>query len=736
MWIDYERRWPMLAAFRTGSGSLESLTEPDDDTRNQAILAAVLPKLGNIMKARAAIEDGDLNPLTLGPVVEMTRLRMHVPPGSIRAKLIESEVSEASEMSFRDIALMVITIGLAILAAIPSGGSSLVVGAEIVGLAIDAYLLAQEWEDYQIADAAANTDIDMARSLSDQEPSLTGFVIQLVSLPIGGAGVLKAFREARALREAAALGQHTDEAVRALDKFGRDNGLGDVGSRIVDDTPVGTKVVRKTSTGLYSDVVTDVAADNADGVARRVGVPVEVDDSLGSGVKLDYRIGPDGDVVIKRMRVGRAASTADAIAHARTKGLMQRYNGLWGKLRELFDELVGLFGGRGALKPGSEAWEAWLETEKLGRLVRSRQTALMQASGDAVEVLQAEIDFLQRHVDDYQALVASGGKAPTKSAGSIASPDLGVGSRPMAADDLVDKGTFQHSRTAGITTAPKGAKPPPIPSRLKGVVKRLSKGGDIVPEDEARRFLPRNPGGASTADLRSRIAKASYERAEKALAELEATPTFAALRKSNPDQAQEIANHLQHTVAQNYFAEVEKGAIKLRDKAEKKILEKGDSAAAEDYVAADTVVEATAVRPVGGRLPLNHQYAGSYFPKEQLPANLRQLCDNVGLPGIPITRTGEPDFTPWIYRTGGVTGDVDIGRLTGKYDGPKTDPGDFQLADKKAGFTKANPRPDGYTWHHHEGSRLILVPTDIHHAYQHAGPAALFRGVTGTDAYR
>jgi len=39
---------------------------------------------------------------------------------------------------------------------------------------------------------------------------------------------------------------------------------------------------------------------------------------------------------------------------------------------------------------------------------------------------------------------------------------------------------------------------------------------------------------------------------------------------------------------------------------------------------------------------------------------------------------------------------------------------DFTLADKLAGFSSTNPRPNGYTWHHHQdGQTMMLVPSNI-----------------------
>jgi hypothetical protein len=67
-----------------------------------------------------------------------------------------------------------VTLGLAILAAAPTGGSSLAAGAAFAGLALDVYLVWDALDSHQTRRAASNTNIDKARSLSEQDPSLPG----------------------------------------------------------------------------------------------------------------------------------------------------------------------------------------------------------------------------------------------------------------------------------------------------------------------------------------------------------------------------------------------------------------------------------------------------------------------------------------------------------------------------------------------------------------------------------
>jgi hypothetical protein len=65
--------------------------------------------------------------------------------------------------------------------------------------------------------------------------------------------------------------------------------------------------------------------------------------------------------------------------------------------------------------------------------------------------------------------------------------------------------------------------------------------------------------------------------------------------------------------------------------------------------------------------------------------------------------------------------------MQGTYEG-----GDFAVADGLAGFNNTNPRPPGYTWHHHQdGQTMMLVPDYINsparQGISHTGGAAIIR---------
>ncbi|WP_147358270.1 HNH endonuclease [Roseburia sp. 1XD42-34] len=103
---------------------------------------------------------------------------------------------------------------------------------------------------------------------------------------------------------------------------------------------------------------------------------------------------------------------------------------------------------------------------------------------------------------------------------------------------------------------------------------------------------------------------------------------------------------------------------------------------------------------------INKKYAGKTY---NLSGDLAKKYPN----GVKFTKEGFPDFSPY-------------SKVSIKIDGLKGNTSsDFTAANKSIGL-KATPK--GYTWHHVEDGRtLMLVPTDLHQSVRHTGGAALIR---------
>jgi RHS repeat-associated protein len=114
------------------------------------------------------------------------------------------------------------------------------------------------------------------------------------------------------------------------------------------------------------------------------------------------------------------------------------------------------------------------------------------------------------------------------------------------------------------------------------------------------------------------------------------------------------------------------------------------------------------VKPINGRMPINSQYAGKTVPLGHLPKEIRNKYPH----SVPFTGSGFPDFSRYSIRNVR----IELGKTRGV---------DFTRADKAAGFNRSNPRPKGYTWHHHQDTGYMqLVPTDLHNAIKHTGGIA------------
>jgi hypothetical protein len=115
------------------------------------------------------------------------------------------------------------------------------------------------------------------------------------------------------------------------------------------------------------------------------------------------------------------------------------------------------------------------------------------------------------------------------------------------------------------------------------------------------------------------------------------------------------------------------------------------------------------VDKVGGRYPINAEYADSKYPVDKLPEDLQKKYPN----SVEFDEKGFPNFKPYTKK------EVQVEGLTGEHSS------DFNEANKVAGYKKT---PDSYTWHHHQDRKTMqLVPEDIHDAIRHTGGAATIK---------
>lgn len=283
MWIEAERQHPILAAYRNGGSAdptaakrLGGEQAGGGDAQLRAALQQVLPKLGNILRAKSALASGELSPLTLPPVIELARTQMLVPEGSARAGAVADLVEEASSGGWKQWAIAAITLATTAIALVPTAGASVILATNLSALALDVYVAVESYEEYGLRSSLTNTDLDQARSLSAEEPSLTDLAVKLVSLGLNAAVVTQLFREAVTVRRLALGGKASDDAVRALNAAGEEHGLAKLGDEVAAEARAGRTGQRATK-----------------GQAGPVAVAVE---GFAQSPRMTWRKNPDGVV--------------------------------------------------------------------------------------------------------------------------------------------------------------------------------------------------------------------------------------------------------------------------------------------------------------------------------------------------------------------------------------------------------------------------------------------------------
>ncbi len=235
-WVAAEIEHPILMAFRhekhgADADRLGGMTSQGAGME-QSILRQAIPKLGNILRTRAAIRTDQLDPLRMGPVVELTKQQMHVPPGSVRAAAAKELYEAANQGSLADSVLSALSIALSVVSFVPGVGLGAKAAAEAVSLAIELRAQVNEYKEWKVAGVASNTALDMARSVSTYAPELRPLWLRLA---VGGASAasLKQLLALRAkLTAARAAASAADDVLRELDELGAKHGVKGLGDEV------------------------------------------------------------------------------------------------------------------------------------------------------------------------------------------------------------------------------------------------------------------------------------------------------------------------------------------------------------------------------------------------------------------------------------------------------------------------------------------------------------------------
>ena len=271
-WIKAERAHPVLAAYRSDTDlegvDLGRLDSDPVDRQMAAIIAQLLPKMVDIGRARNMLTNDRDFAVKLPAVIALTRTNMFIPEGSLRAGMVNDLAAEAKG---DDSLIRAAALAIAILTLIPTGGVSLAVPLGMASAGLAVYSVTQEWEKYKTVKTLSNTGLDLARSLSTEEPSLTGFAVSLVELGFEGLPLIGAFKKARQLRRLASAGEETAEVVKDLNRVGKAHNAPDLGERALVDARRG---LRKTVAGAERELGQAAERGAADAAKVAEGAPV------------------------------------------------------------------------------------------------------------------------------------------------------------------------------------------------------------------------------------------------------------------------------------------------------------------------------------------------------------------------------------------------------------------------------------------------------------------------------
>lgn len=248
-----------------------------------------------------------------------------------------------------------------------------------------------------------------------------------------------------------------------------------------------------------------------------------------------------------------------------------------------------------------------------------------------------------------------------------------------------------------------------VPTDPRDFLRQIIRGGDIGLPQASYRHSPRIPTKLYKRRRSAQSVREALRRDGRQLAETRSRELDAELSKLGVDAESRsaILSYFEHHLVRQFYKahQNQASAERLRvhrqlDKAKGKKLEK----LRRDLQALNRLESASAILPVGGRMPLNYEYAGQTY---ELSGALRDKYPR----SVAFKLNGFPDFSPYAHAR------VQVPDLVGDTST------DFAKANKRSGLAET---PDGFTWHHHEdGVTMELVPTDLHSAVGHTGGAAI-----------
>lgn len=209
---------PSLAMYADQPGAAEKLrrlSAMSDDEVGATATAEIDERLENIATVRPEIGAG-FKVWGQSHLRRVTLDQMQATP--LQRSIVDRKVRMVAGAGDDKTLFMLLAIGLGILAAIPSGGSSLVAGiaaaAAAAGAGLALYEVGKEIDQYSLAAAANATDFDKAKAISGNEPDAMNLALAVVGAVADVFAAAHAFKTLKGVFLAAKAGD-----VKAAIKF-------------------------------------------------------------------------------------------------------------------------------------------------------------------------------------------------------------------------------------------------------------------------------------------------------------------------------------------------------------------------------------------------------------------------------------------------------------------------------------------------------------------------------------
>jgi hypothetical protein len=190
---DKERDFPIISQYNN-EGGLAGLASGSSGQAAQVLGPVIEQKREKIKTVREGLDNGKIRIWKLPEIVEITKGVIGIQPYSIKDRAInDHKVEIESEKDWITLALSVLALALGLLAAIPTGGSSLVAAvagvAAVADIGLSSYILYEQIHEYQLKSALSGTGFGpKARAISQEDPSLFWLALDIVGTIFAVAG--------------------------------------------------------------------------------------------------------------------------------------------------------------------------------------------------------------------------------------------------------------------------------------------------------------------------------------------------------------------------------------------------------------------------------------------------------------------------------------------------------------------------------------------------------------------